>query len=138
MQQMIPLSVSEKIEEWSISLSDRIIEIRLFDIDQLRVSIKAHLKAAMYDCLRLQIPETERKLNELKSLICNGKNVKTIEQKIIETRQSLKEQNKLYSNLDRDNCAKEMTLWMRKYHNDSLQDFYKYYDQMFPNIHKKE
>ena len=123
-------NVENLIDQWSKSLSERLIEIRFIDIDDMKAAMKVHLKSAIFDCLKIQLPDTEQALIAAKNhyVTYGGGSNNHIQSNIITLKQKLKEENKLFAHLDRDNCAKEMALWMRKHHEQSLIEFYKYYD----------
>ena len=123
--------INNKINSWSKSLAERITEIRFIDIDEMKVAIATHLKQAMYDCLREQIPETEKKLNQLKIRTTGGGNNQHIIAEIIATKQKLKEENEIYANLDRENMGREMAMWMREHHSESVVKFYEYYNNKY-------
>lgn len=130
--------VEELIDFWAKSLSDRLIEIRFIDIDEMKASIKVHLKSALFDCLKVQLPQTEQKLIEIKKKYVShvGGSNNHIQSEIIHLKQKLKEENKLLAHLDRENQAREMAIWFRKHHESSLIDFYKHYDTI-RGINKK-
>ncbi len=126
--------IDKKVETWSESLANRLIEIRFVDVEEMKSAIKTHIKASLYDCLRAQIPETERKLNQLKIRQAGGGNTLPLQAEIIAMKQKRKEEYEVYSNLDRENQARELTLWMREHHNESIKEFYKVYNTKYPNL----
>ncbi len=124
------MTENELIDRWSISLAERLVEIRFIDLDEMKAAISVHIKSALFDCLKIQITETMRKLTETKKHYVNyggGKN-NHIQAEIISLRQKLKEENKFLAHLDRENSAKELVLYLRKHNEGLLLDFYKYYD----------
>lgn len=124
------MTENKLIEQWSESLAERIVEIRFIDLKEMKSAISAHIKAALFDCLKVQITETMRKLAETKKHYVNyggGKN-NHIQAEIISLKQKLKEENKFLAYLDRENQAKELVLFLRKHNEQLLLDFYKYYD----------
>lgn len=123
--------INNKILSWSKSLAERITDIRFIDINEMKLVIATHLKQAMYDCLRDQIPETEKKLNQLKIRVSGGGNNQKTISEIVTYKQRLKEENEMYANLDRENMGKEMTIWMREHHPESIVKFYEYYNAKF-------
>jgi hypothetical protein len=121
---------NELIDSWAKSLCERLIEIRFIDLEEMKAALVVHMKSALFDCLKVQISDTRRKLDETKKQYVNhggGKN-NHIQSEIISLKQRLKQENKFLAHLDRENQGRELVLWMRKYHEQSLLDFYKYYD----------
>lgn len=123
--------INQKIDFWSKSLSERIIEMKFVDVNEINSIISIYLKGAMYDCLREQIPETQRKLNELKIKTSKNGNKQVDVRELISVKQKLKEENEMYANLDRENMGREMALWMREKHPESILDFYDYYNDKY-------
>jgi hypothetical protein len=126
--------INIKVNEWSEMLAKRIVDIRFIDLDEMKVAIAVHIKNALYDCLKEQIPETERRLNQLKIRLAGGGNTLPLQAEIVAMKQKRKEEYEVYSNLDRENMGREMAIWMRKYHNESVEDFYKYYNEKYPKL----
>ena len=127
--------MEHKIEEWSSSLTYRLMEIKLVDVAEMKRTIKTHIKSALYDCLKCQISETEQELIKLKSELSKSKkDVFQVGCKIAILNQKLKAENKAFANLERENQAKELVLWMRKFHNESILEFYKMYNYKFPKL----
>ena len=126
-------SLNDKIDSWVSSLVGRIIEIRYVDIEEMKTSLKVHFKMAMMDSLKMQITNTERERKEnIKKLkIAKGTTLVKIQQDLTEINFRLKSENKLNALLDRDREAKEMALWMREKHTNSLLSFYKMYNEKF-------
>ena len=127
--------LNDKIESLAKFLSKRITEIRFFDVEKVETSIKVHFKNAMIDCLKLQVSKTNNELNKLKHSIGAYSGYERVKRqsRISELKVQLKSENKLYSLLDNDRQAKEMVLWMRKNHPNSILEFYKMYDEKYPN-----
>ena len=88
----------------------------------------------MLDSLKLQITntETERKDKIARLKTAKGSTKVKIQESLSEINYRLKSENKLYAELDRDRQAKEMVLWMREHHPESILSFYKMYDEKFP------
>lgn len=121
------------IEYWSELLANRLVEIRFIDMDEIKAAIKVHIKSSLYHCLKIQIPEIELKLNEVKIKYASlkGSN-KHIQAEILSLKQQLKGSNKLYAELARENKSREMTLFMQRNYKSALLEFYKFYDEKFP------
>lgn len=121
------------IEYWSELLANRLVEIRFIDMDELKAAIKIHIKSSLYHCLKIQLPEIYSKLNEvkLKYASLKGSN-QHIQAEILLLKQQLKETNKLYAELDRENMNKEMHLFMKRNYNTALLEFFKFYNEKFP------
>lgn len=118
------------IDKWSVGLAERLIEIRFVDFEEMKAAITSHIKAAIMDCLKIQISETEEKLNRTKkeyALHGGGRN-NHLQIEIISLKKKLKEENKFFADLYRENQAKELVLFLRKHNEDLLLSFYKYYD----------
>jgi hypothetical protein len=130
---MIPQIIQDKISEWADSLTERVTQIRIVNVDEIRASISTHIKAALYDCLYEQIPESEKELNKLKTDLLKGCNTEYIKSKIISAKEKLKKENQLFARLRTENQDKELVLWMKEKHNESLLDFYKYFSEKYPN-----
>lgn len=126
--------INTKVNEWSEMLAKRVVDIRFIDLDEMKTAIAVHIKNALYDCLKEQIPETERKLNQLKIRQAGGGNTLPLQAEIVAMKQKRKEEYEVYSNLDRENMGREMAIWMRKYHNESVEEFYKYYNAKYPKL----
>lgn len=126
--------LNDKIDSWTESLAERLIEIRFFNVAEIKTSLKVHFKSAMMDCLKMQITntETERKERIERLKFAKGSTKVKIQEGLAEINYRLKAENKLYAELDRDRQAKEMVLWMREYHPESILSFYKMYDEKFP------
>jgi hypothetical protein len=129
--------MENKIEEWSSSLTYRLIEIRLVDMSEMKQAIKTHIKSALYDCLRAQIPQTEKEKDKLKELLhseTDKKNKHSIMVELANLNKKLKTENKALNKLEHENRERELILWMREHHNDSLEKFYKIHDEKFPKL----
>lgn len=126
--------LNDKIDSWTESLTERLIEIRFFDVSEIKTSLKVHFKSAMLDCLKIQISQTQAEFDEIRYAINNFKGREKAEKmkRLGELRIKLKAENKLYAELDMDRQAKEMVLWMRKHHPESILSFYKMYNEKFP------
>jgi hypothetical protein len=121
----------EIINLFSTSLAERLVEIRFVDINETKVAISTHIKAALYDLLKVQTKETEKKLFEAKKRFLSTKGDSTfVMNEIVQLKQKLKQENKLFAELDRQNQNKELILFLRKYNEPLLMDFYKYYDSI--------
>ncbi len=62
----------DKISEWTESLSERLTEIRFWDAAEMKMALKVHLALAMKDCLEVQVPETQKKINTVKIILSNN------------------------------------------------------------------
>jgi len=124
--------LNKKINLWVNSLTNRLIEIRLFDVKDIKTSLSVHFKQAMTDCLKEQLTENEVEYNKLKLKLPNlfGQQKQSLQAELSLLKEKIKKENKLYAELDRDNQAKKLVLWMREKHNDSLLEFYKHYDEL--------
>jgi hypothetical protein len=133
-------TVEHLIDSWSDSLSERIIEIRFVDKSEMKAAMSIHLKSALYDCLKIQLPQIEKDLIEAKReyaeyISLKGFNKSNLQEKIISLKAKLKEQNKLFASLDVSNMNKEMVLWFRKNSEEKLLEFYDYYNSNFRTPH---
>lgn len=126
--------LNDKIDSWIESLTERLIEIRFFDVAEIKASLKTHFKIAMMDSLKMQISQTQFELDEIRYAMNTYKGYEKAEKmkRLGELRIKLKAENKLYAELDRDRQAKEMVLWMRERHPESILSFYKMYNEKFP------
>lgn len=126
--------LNDIIDSWTESLTERLIEIRFFNVAEIKTSLKVHFKIAMLECLKMQITnaETERKEKIERLKFAKGISKVKIQQSLAEVNYRLKAENKLYAELDRDRQAKEMILWMREHHPESILLFYKMYNEKFP------
>ena len=124
---------SQLIEKWSESLSERIIEIRFIDKDEMKKAITAHVKAALFDCIKMQVSETGKKLKEAKLhyIEYGGGNNNHIQSEIISLKIKLKEERKFANYLVEENKYAELKKWVVNNHGLSLDDFYKYYKENF-------
>ena len=126
--------LNDKIDSWTESLTKRLIEIRFFDVAEIKTSLKVHFKSAMLDCLKMQISQTQAELDKIRYTLNNYKGREKADKmkRLGELKVKLKAENKLYAELDRDRQAKEMVLWMREHHPESILSFYKMYNEKFP------
>lgn len=62
----------DKISEWTDTLAERLTEIRFLDMEEMKLALKVHLAMAMKDCLDIQVPETQKKINRIKILLSNN------------------------------------------------------------------
>ena len=126
--------LNDKIDSWAEALTERLIEIRLIDVAKIKTSLKTHLKLGLIDCLNLQITNTEKTRKELILKLNKTKgfeNKQKIRNALTELNLKLKSEKMLYAELDRDRQAKEMVLWMRKKHPESILSFYKMYNEKY-------
>ena len=127
--------LNDKIDAWTESLTERLVEIRFFDVAEMRAALKTHFKMAMVDSLNMQILQTQIEFDEIRYAMNTYKGYEKAQKmkRLGELRVKLKAENKLYAELDRDRQAKEMTIWMREHHPESTSSFYKSYDEKFPS-----
>ncbi len=118
--------IEENIEVWANSLTERVIEIKHFDVEQMKTSIATHIKLALHDCLKMQISETEKKLVSMKVIMGHwaGGSQEEIKSRIVKLKAELKEQNKARSEIEQIEKLKEVLSWMNEKHPESLNDFY--------------
>lgn len=126
-------NVEEIINHWAESLSERLVEIRFIDIDEMKASMKVHLKSALFDCLKIQISQTEKKLIEAKKRFTQsfGSPNNHIQNEIISLKAKTKEQQKLMSALERSERIKQQNKWMLEKHPESFKEFCKYFEENF-------
>lgn len=125
--------IENQISFWSSSLSERLLEIRFIDIDEMKAAMSVHLKSALYDCLNIQTSDIEKKLIDAKKRYVSsggGKN-NHIQGEIIQLRAKLKEQNKLGDTLEKFERIKQQNKWMIERHPDSFKEFNKYWEENF-------
>lgn len=67
------------IEKWASNLTDRIVEIRYFDVAEIKTNLKLHLAMGMAECLSVQISELDKEIDVLKVEIYNYTGKKRIE-----------------------------------------------------------
>lgn len=127
------MTVEQLIQYWSTSLSERLIEIRFVDVDDMKAAMSSHLRSALFDCLKIQLPETEKKLNEAKRKYVSkhAGNTKIIQKEIIDLKAKLKEQNKLLHTLEKFERIKQQNKWMLERHPESFREFNKYWEENF-------
>lgn len=82
------------ITEWVDTLSDRLTDIRFWDVEEIKTALKVHLAIAMKECLTIQISETRRKINQMKVLIagCGGQNQNRYQGELIKLKEIAKEE----------------------------------------------
>jgi len=120
---------NDLINQWSITLAERLVDIRFIDLDEMKTAISSYMKSALMDCLAVQISNTRSTLDSLKIQYNTRKgNSNVIAAEIVKTKQRLKAENQMFAHLDRDLQAKELVKWMRKNHEDSLLKFYKTFE----------
>jgi hypothetical protein len=120
------------IDFWSDQLAKRLIEVRYVDVDVMKASIKVNFKNALFDCLKIQLSNTNEQLIAAKARynMASGNNTGKIMAEIISLKKKLKQQNKLYGTMENDKKHGEIYKWMRKHHEQSLIEFYKYFDTL--------
>ena len=57
--------VERTISKWAHNLSERLVEIRFWDVDEMKAAMKVHLRETMRDCLKLKLSEVERERTKL-------------------------------------------------------------------------
>ncbi len=120
---------NELIEYWANNLAERVIEIRFIDMNEMKSAISVHIKSALFDCLKMQVSETRKKLDEHKKQIqLGGSPNKHVHANIISLKQKLKEENQTLAWADRENQARELVLYLREHNEQLLINFYKHYD----------
>lgn len=60
------------IDEWSESLTEKILDVRFFDVEKIKIILSTQLKLAIVEILNVQVPETKRKLNQAKIIAANS------------------------------------------------------------------
>lgn len=126
-------NVENLIDHWSSSLAERLIEIRFIDIDEMKAAMKVHLKSALFDCLKIQLPEVEKKLIEAKrNYVTNGGGRNNhIQEEIISLKAQTKERWKLLETLEKSERIKQSNKWMMERHPESFKEFCKYFEENF-------
>lgn len=126
-------NVEDIINYWAENLSERLVEIKFIDIDEMKASMKVHLKSALFDCLKIQLSETEKKLVEAKRKFTQtiGRSNNHIQDEIISLKAKTKEQWKLMSELERSERIKQQNKWMIERHPQSFKEFCKYFEENF-------
>lgn len=133
--------IEEQINLWAEALTKRVIEIRSFDMGEMKKAISAHIKMAIHDCMKIQISDLERKLFQKKLIYetCKGQNAKYIQKEIIELNYEIKERNVMKSQIEQIEKLSWIITWMRENHPNSLAEFYKSWEKhekKFSNINR--
>lgn len=123
----------EEINTWSEALCKRLLDVKVFDKKEVNFMIKSYFKMAMESMLKSQISKTQLQYDELRYSINTYKGREKEEKlKLLsQLKIRLKSENMMYAGLDRDRQAKEMCLWMREKHPESILEFYKMYDKKY-------
>lgn len=122
--------IKYKIDKHAEALTERIIELRLLDVDKIKLAIDTHIKSALFDCLKIQIPDTEKKLNKIKIKAASIRNNQELVPQLVYYKNKLKEEYKLYSELEQHYKLKHLISWVREKHPGSIEDFYKEFNKI--------
>lgn len=124
-------SVQNRIKIWAESLTKRVIEIRNFDTEEMTKSISAHINIAIHDCIKIQITDTERKLNQKKLIYSTikGQPTEHIQKEIIELNAELKQYNKTRSEIEQIEKLIQLINHMKEHHPESLKNFYNQFEK---------
>ncbi len=127
--------INTKIDSWSESLCGRILEMKHLEVSEMKTAIVVYIKRAIFDCTHLSILETEKLYNQKKVIRQNyqGANENDINAELIQIKEKLKLEKILYAQLDVENMNAEMIKFFRAKDNDSVLEFYKYYNSKFPH-----
>lgn len=110
--------VEERINLWSDALAKRLIESRHFDLAEIKTVISSHLKLALHDCLKINISDIERQLNQKKmiasTLQANREDTSRIQKEIIPLKAKLKEQNVLRYNIEQIEKLGELIIFLKQ------------------------
>ena len=123
--------IDDKIDSWAESLTQRIMETNFLDNSEIKTVVKVHFKQAMIESLQCQQSSNQKKRNKLvKQLpLLSGIQKVRLQFELAKLKETIKKENKLFAEIDRDRQAKEMTVWMRENHPESIELFYKSYDE---------
>lgn len=124
----------ESLSYWAECLAKRLIEMPITDLQGLKIVAEMHIKSALFDMLKVQVPETEKRLKQAQIMVNGGGNTEKIKKEILELKLKLIEERKLLEKLDKDYKLEEMARWMQKNHLESFHKFYEYYDDKFHSI----
>lgn len=93
--------IEEEIEQWSIKLSARLSEIKIWDVSEIKAILNSYLTMAMKDCLNTQTSETKNKINQTKILIanCEGRNQQKYQSQLIKLKADLHQESKLLNDV---------------------------------------
>lgn len=117
--------IEQQIDKWSENLANRVSEMKLMDIDQLKVSISTYMKLALHDCLKIDISELEQKLNKKKIIYANFKgNSKFLQAEIISIKSKMKERNVMRSQMEQIEKLGMLIKYLNENHPDIIKPFY--------------
>jgi hypothetical protein len=95
--------LQSQIDLWADKLTMRISEIKMMDIDQMKLSISTYIKMALHDCLKIEISDLERELNQQKFIYQNFKgDSRHIMAKIIDIKSKIKERNVMNNQIEQN------------------------------------
>jgi len=128
--------LNDKIDQWADYLTERLSEVKLYDVAEVKLILKTGFKQTILDCMLIRVTSTAKEYNELKEGIelLYGLERKETQQKLSIVKKKLKLENSVISKLDIDRQGKELVVWMREKHEDSLLEFYKSYAEKYPDV----
>lgn len=122
--------MDEKLDYWSKRISEAVLELRTFSIEGIKGIIGSHIKLIVHDLLKTQIGDLQRILETQTKIKKETGNHSQgyIQNEINKLKSEIKAKNILRSDIENAERGKEMTIWMKKYHPESLTAFYKHWD----------
>ncbi len=117
--------MQDKINKWATSLTERIMEIRLLNVDELTVSISTHIKLALKDCLEDQLVKDKKLLLDKKFQLQNstGTNNESIRRDYMKLKIQVEAEDGMRYKLLQDNKLRELTAFLKENHPDAYEQF---------------
>ena len=87
----------DKINEWTETLANRLLEIRFWDKEEIKTALSVHLAMAMKECLEIQMDDTRRQINQAKIKIagCGGVNQQRFQADLVKLKGKMTEEHQL-------------------------------------------
>lgn len=135
------MELTEKIvDEWALRLCERIIEIRFIDVDELKVAMSSHFKAALFDCLSIQISDIEKKRTELtKRYVSEPWNTHKIQAEFIPLKEELTKHKRAKAKVKDMIEYLELKRWVKeRFGQHFIDDFHNHVNNYLENKKQKQ
>ncbi len=131
--------IETQINQWADVLSKRLTEIKYVDMEEMKKTISVYIKMAIHDCIKIDISETERKLNQKKLVLhaLQGQNTQKVQGEISELKFKLKQGNLMKSQMEQIEKLGMLIKFVSEKHPGTIPEFYekfKLHVDTFSNI----
>lgn len=126
-------SGKDPVEFWSKSLVDSILEPQIIDRESLNTKIKVFFQSALYDCLKMQVNNSEVEMTKLRQKLAvnglNGLPQKEIELQLSKLKSEKKLQSRALSVAENNLKLIKMIEFLREHNPSLLEQFYRKFDE---------